>query len=56
MRNDENKIELAESTLHLVLRLSGGGKRGNRMKIEPALVALAEKYMVKRIVCRKYSP
>jgi len=36
-----------ESTLHLVLRLRGG-------VIEPTLAALARKYNVDKMVCRKY--
>ena len=38
-----------DSTLHLVLRLRGGGKDA----YEPSLKLLAEKYNVQRRVCRK---
>lgn len=37
---------LAESTLHLVLRLRGG-------IIEPSLMALARKYNQDKMICRK---
>ncbi|XP_071701388.1 ubiquitin-ribosomal protein eL40 fusion protein-like isoform X2 [Rutidosis leptorrhynchoides] len=40
-----------ESTLHLVLRLSGGGKLA--IKIEPYLLALARKYKEEKSICRK---
>ena len=40
-----------ESTLHLVLRLRGGG-RGS-IKIEPSLAALARKYNCDKMICRK---
>ncbi len=38
---------VAESTLHLVLRLRGG-------VIEPTLLALARKYNADKMVCRVY--
>ncbi|XP_039999671.1 LOW QUALITY PROTEIN: ubiquitin-like [Xiphias gladius] len=38
----------SESTLHLVLRLGGGGI------IEPSLRQLAKKYNCDKMVCRKY--
>uniref|UniRef100_V5GUB4 Ubiquitin-ribosomal protein eL40 fusion protein n=1 Tax=Anoplophora glabripennis TaxID=217634 RepID=V5GUB4_ANOGL len=41
-----------ESTLHLVLRLRGGGK-GFRGRIEPSLKLLAEKYNCNKMICRK---
>ncbi|GJN33632.1 hypothetical protein PR202_gb22252 [Eleusine coracana subsp. coracana] len=41
-----------ESTLHLVLRLRGGGKNC-RFTIAPNLLALARKYNEDRMVCRK---
>ncbi|XP_071696807.1 ubiquitin-ribosomal protein eL40 fusion protein-like [Rutidosis leptorrhynchoides] len=41
-----------ESTLHLVLRLRGGGNN-KKHKIEPSLVALANKYKQDKKVCRK---
>lgn len=37
---------IAESTLHLVLRLRGG-------IIEPSLMALARKYNQDKMICRK---
>lgn len=37
-----------ESTLHLVLRLRGGG-----LSIEPTLVELAKKNNVEKMICRK---
>ena len=40
-----------ESTLHLVLRLRGGGM--GQIKIEPALAALARKYKCEKMICRK---
>ena len=40
-----------ESTLHLVLRLRGGGM--GTIKIEPALATLARKYKVEKNICRK---
>ena len=40
-----------ESTLHLVLRLRGGGM--GSIKIEPSLVQLARKYKCDKMVCRK---
>lgn len=40
---------LAESTLHLVLRLRGG-------IIEPSLRQLAQKYNCDKMICRKYVP
>ena len=40
-----------ESTLHLVLRLRGGG-RGS-VKIEPSLAALARSYKCDKMICRK---
>ncbi|KAG8042934.1 hypothetical protein GUJ93_ZPchr0465g6478 [Zizania palustris] len=42
-----------ESTLHLVLRLRGGGRGGYPVGIEPSLVALALKYNEKKMICRK---
>ncbi|ONK57465.1 uncharacterized protein A4U43_C09F790 [Asparagus officinalis] len=39
-----------ESTLHLSLRLRGGG---NGIKIEPSLIALARKYRQNKMICRK---
>ncbi|GFP93690.1 ubiquitin-60S ribosomal protein l40 [Phtheirospermum japonicum] len=38
-----------ESTLHLVLRLRGGGKS----LIEPSLKVLAQKYRQVKLICRK---
>ena len=40
-----------ESTLHLVLRLRGGGL--GSIKIEPALAALARAYKCEKMICRK---
>ncbi|KAF8364782.1 hypothetical protein HHK36_033241 [Tetracentron sinense] len=40
-----------ESTLHLVLRLSGGGY--GVIRIHPSLVALARKYNQYKKICRK---
>jgi len=40
-----------ESTLHLVLRLRGGGM--GQIKIEPTLAALARKYKCEKMICRK---
>ena len=40
-----------ESTLHLVLRLRGGGL--GCIKIEPSLAALARKYKCEKKICRK---
>jgi hypothetical protein len=40
----------AESTLHLVLRLRGGGV------IEPSLMALAKKFNCEKLICRKFVP
>ena len=40
-----------ESTLHLVLRLRGGGM--GSIKIEPNLAALARKYKTDKMICRK---
>tara|TARA_B110000238_G_C15864151_1_gene326496 strand:- start:244 stop:603 length:360 start_codon:yes stop_codon:yes gene_type:complete len=40
-----------ESTLHLVLRLRGGGM--GSMKIEPVLATLARKYKCDKMICRK---
>merc|ERR1712048_1541386 len=40
-----------ESTLHLVLRLRGGGM--GICKIEPALAALARKFKCEKMICRK---
>tara|TARA_B110000259_G_C13808049_1_gene319498 strand:- start:293 stop:637 length:345 start_codon:yes stop_codon:yes gene_type:complete len=40
-----------ESTLHLVLRLRGGGM--GSMKIEPNLAALARKFKCEKMICRK---
>ena len=37
-----------ESTIHLVLRLRGGG-----VTIEPTLAALAKKYNCEKMICRK---
>ncbi|EZG89017.1 ubiquitin-60S ribosomal protein L40 [Gregarina niphandrodes] len=37
-----------ESTIHLVLRLRGGG-----VKIEPTLAQLARKYNCEKMICRK---
>lgn len=42
-------VSLAESTLHLVLRLRGG-------IIEPSLRQLAQKYNCDKMICRKYGP
>jgi len=39
-------MPVAESTLHLVLRLRGG-------VIDPALMALARKYKQDKLICRK---
>ncbi|GFQ08451.1 ubiquitin-60S ribosomal protein l40-2, partial [Phtheirospermum japonicum] len=39
-----------ESTLHLVLRLRGGGRT---IQIDPTLKALAQKYMQDKMICRK---
>ncbi|KAL3616351.1 hypothetical protein CASFOL_039741 [Castilleja foliolosa] len=39
-----------ESTLHLVLRLRGGG--GGKIKIEPYLKNLAQKYIQDKLICR----
>ena len=47
----ENILTLIESTLHLVLRLRGGGAKG--ISIEPALAALARKYKCDKKICRK---
>ncbi|KAL6656235.1 hypothetical protein ACP70R_007061 [Stipagrostis hirtigluma subsp. patula] len=41
-----------ESTLHLVLRLRGGGKN-TRFTIAPDLLALSRKYKEHKIICRK---
>lgn len=41
---------VAESTLHLVLRLRGGGV------IEPSLMALAKKFNCEKLICRTYAP
>ena len=41
-----------ESTLHLVLRLRGGGSGGGS-KIDPALLALARKYRCDKKICRE---
>ncbi|GFP88570.1 ubiquitin-60S ribosomal protein l40-2 [Phtheirospermum japonicum] len=41
-----------ESTLHLVLRLRGGG--GGAIKIEPTLKHLAQKYIQYKLICRVY--
>jgi large subunit ribosomal protein L40e len=41
-----------DSTLHLVLRLRGGGRNGPK-GYEPTLQAIAEKINAKRRVCRK---
>jgi len=40
-----------ESTLHLVLRLRGGGV--GVIKIEPSLAALASSYKCEKMICRK---
>ncbi|CAH0723947.1 unnamed protein product, partial [Brenthis ino] len=40
-----------ESTLHLVLRLCGGGK--GTIRIAPDLVVLARKYNCDKMICRK---
>ena len=40
-----------ESTLHLVLRLRGGGL--GSIKIEPSLVVLARKYKTEKMICRR---
>ena len=40
-----------ESTLHLVLRLRGGGL--GSIKIEPSLVVLARKYKTEKRICRR---
>ena len=40
-----------ESTLHLVLRLRGGGL--GQIKIEATLAALATKYKVEKKICRR---
>ncbi|KAM0854089.1 hypothetical protein ACQ4PT_050654 [Festuca glaucescens] len=42
-----------ESTLHLVLRLRGGGKGGTYPVIEPNLLQLALKYMQHKLICRQ---
>ncbi|RLN35134.1 ubiquitin-like [Panicum miliaceum] len=43
-----------ESTLHLVLRLNGGGKGGSYPKnVEPNLLQLALKYRQHKMICRK---
>ncbi|KAL6846309.1 hypothetical protein ACP4OV_023757 [Aristida adscensionis] len=44
-----------ESTLHLVLRLRGGGegKGGSYPKIDPNLLQLALKYRQHKMICRK---
>ena len=41
-----------ESTLHLVLRLRGGG-RGTGCKVDPTLANLARKYRVDKKICRR---
>ncbi|GFP93688.1 ubiquitin-60S ribosomal protein l40-2 [Phtheirospermum japonicum] len=41
-----------ESTLHLVLRLRGGGA-GGRCVIEPSLKALAQRFRQNKLICRK---
>ncbi len=40
-----------ESTLHLVLRLRGGGR--GTIAIEPSLAALARTYKCEKMICRK---
>jgi ribosomal protein L40E/ubiquitin len=40
-----------ESTLHLVLRLRGGGR--GTIAIEPSLAALARSYKCEKMICRK---
>ena len=40
-----------ESTLHLVLRLRGGGR--GKIKIEPTLAQLAKKYRCDKQICRQ---
>ena len=40
-----------ESTLHLVLRLRGGGL--GQIKVEATLAALASKYKVEKKICRR---
>jgi len=40
-----------ESTLHLVLRLRGGGQ--GSIQIEPSLAALARKHRTDKMICRK---
>ncbi|RLN36045.1 hypothetical protein C2845_PM03G32530 [Panicum miliaceum] len=43
-----------ESTLHLVLRLNGGGKGGSYPKnVEPNLLQLALKYRQRKMICRE---
>uniref|UniRef100_A0ACD5Y5Z7 Uncharacterized protein n=1 Tax=Avena sativa TaxID=4498 RepID=A0ACD5Y5Z7_AVESA len=42
-----------ESTLHLVLRLQGGGKGGTYAPIDPNLLQLALKYIQHKNICRK---
>ena len=44
-----------ESTLHLVLRLRGGGKGGTYPLIDPGLLQLALKYRQHKLICRKYA-
>ena len=43
-----------ESTLHLVLRLRGGGRGQYPKNLEPNLRILAQKYNENKMVCRKY--
>ncbi|CAM0951081.1 unnamed protein product [Alopecurus aequalis] len=42
-----------ESTLHLVLRLRGGGKGGTYPLIDPGLLQLALKYRQNKFICRQ---
>nr|XP_043635578.1 ubiquitin-like [Erigeron canadensis] len=42
-----------ESTLHLVLRLRGGRRGAAAYKVEPSLIALAQKYIQNKKICRK---
>ncbi|KAJ4775678.1 Ubiquitin-60S ribosomal protein L40 [Rhynchospora pubera] len=41
-----------ESTLHLVLRLRGGGRGNLPSRIEPTLIRLAQKYNSHKMICR----
>ncbi|RAL40438.1 hypothetical protein DM860_006508 [Cuscuta australis] len=44
-----------ESTLHLVLRLRGGARHHELIRIEPSLKALAQKSNQYKMICRKAS-